>query len=251
MLSERLVSIVARKKIVFVIVEGPSDDEALGLLLSKIYDKNTVYIHITHGDITTAKGVNSANILSKIGAMISGYAKSTHLTKTHFKEIVHIVDMDGAYIPDSAVVFDPEAFTPIYSLHEIKTDKPEDLRLRNENKSKCLDRISIANKVWGVPYQVYYMSCNLDHVLYDQMNSTDDQKEASAVRFSRKYKDDLEGFIRFISESDFSVSGGYTDSWKYIAKELHSLERHTNFGICIARAVSTDQTENVVEETKK
>jgi hypothetical protein len=40
---------VARRKIVFLIVEGPSDDEALGVLLNQIYDKNTVYVHITHG----------------------------------------------------------------------------------------------------------------------------------------------------------------------------------------------------------
>ncbi len=33
---------MARRKIVFVIVEGPSDDEALGVLLNRIYDKNAV-----------------------------------------------------------------------------------------------------------------------------------------------------------------------------------------------------------------
>lgn len=37
--SEWLVKSVARKKIVFVIVEGPSDEEALGVLLNRIYDK--------------------------------------------------------------------------------------------------------------------------------------------------------------------------------------------------------------------
>lgn len=34
---------MARKKIVFVIVEGPSDDTALGVLLSKIFDKDMVH----------------------------------------------------------------------------------------------------------------------------------------------------------------------------------------------------------------
>lgn len=37
---------MAKRKIVFVIVEGPSDDEALGVILSKIYDKDSVYVHI-------------------------------------------------------------------------------------------------------------------------------------------------------------------------------------------------------------
>lgn len=47
---------MAKRKIVFVIVEGPSDDEALGVLFSKIYDKDSVYVHIMHGDITTQAG---------------------------------------------------------------------------------------------------------------------------------------------------------------------------------------------------
>lgn len=58
---------MAKRKIVFVIVEGPSDDEALGVLLSKIYDRDSVYVHIMYGDITTQAGVNSSNIVSKVG----------------------------------------------------------------------------------------------------------------------------------------------------------------------------------------
>jgi len=44
------------KKIVFIIVEGPSDDTALGVLLNKIYDPAFVHVHITHGDITSDYG---------------------------------------------------------------------------------------------------------------------------------------------------------------------------------------------------
>lgn len=40
-------------------------------------------------------------------------------------------------------------------------------------------------------------------------------------------------FISFISRSDFSVMDGYRESWDYINNELHSLERHTNFGLCL------------------
>lgn len=47
---------MACKKIVLVIVEGPSDDVALGIFLEKIYDKCKVHVHITHCDLTTEKG---------------------------------------------------------------------------------------------------------------------------------------------------------------------------------------------------
>ena len=40
---------MARKKIVLVIVEGPSDEVALGMALSQVYDKDFIYVHIMHG----------------------------------------------------------------------------------------------------------------------------------------------------------------------------------------------------------
>ncbi len=54
---------MARKKIVLVIVEGPSDDTALGIALNRIYDRDFVYVHIMHGDITTRQGVTPVNIV--------------------------------------------------------------------------------------------------------------------------------------------------------------------------------------------
>ncbi len=233
----RQVNIMARKKIVFVIVEGPSDDEALGLLLTKLFDKNRVYVHITHGDITSEKGIINSNILIKIGEMVSNYASSNHLTKIHFQEIIHIVDTDGVYVPDTSIIEDILSEKPVYSLQNIKTANVRGICERNAQKRKCLDRISTVEKVWEIPYQVYYMSCNLDHVLYNQMNANDKQKEDNALYFARKYRENMPGFVDFITNSDFSVQGDYTETWKYIKQELHSLERHTNLGICVNNCV--------------
>ena len=63
--------------------------------------------------------------------------------------------------------------------------------------------------MWGVPYRVYYMSCNLDHVLYNKRNSTDEEKENDAYAFAKQYKGDRDGFVKFISESSFSVMGDF------------------------------------------
>ncbi len=43
---------MARKKIVFVIVEGPSDETALGVVLTKYFETDNVHIEIMHSDIT-------------------------------------------------------------------------------------------------------------------------------------------------------------------------------------------------------
>lgn len=228
--SERQVKRLARKKIVFVIVEGPSDEEALGLFFDRIYDKNTVYVHIVHGDLTTMSG----SIKNRIADAIRTYANSTHLKKANFQEVIHIVDMDGAYIPDSAVVEDQTASKPVYNITEIRTCDPEGIRARNELKRKIIDEISSLLSVWGgVPYQAYYMSCNLDHVLYNRLNCTDQEKEDNAFAFAKKYKDDVPAFVTYLADSDFSVSGTYLDTWAFIKKEKHSLERHTNLGLCL------------------
>ena len=224
---------MARKKIVFVIVEGPSDDTALGVIFNRLYDKNTVHVEIMHGDITTDFRIKPSEIVNALGSIIRNYAASMHLTKEHFKQVIHLVDMDGSFIPDTSVIKDPVADKPFYSLTEIRTARPEQILLRNKHKQLKLNRMSDLRKIWGsVPYQVYYMSCSLDHVLYGKLNSTDEEKENDAYAFAKKYKNDIDGFLTFISDSDFSRTDDYRKSWMFIKTGLHSLERFTNLGLC-------------------
>lgn len=83
---------MARKKIVLVIVEGPSDDVALGMALNQVYDKDSVYVHIMHGDITTRRGVTSQNIVAKIGNDV------TTIVRTKIKKMtrMHLLRNTGA-----------------------------------------------------------------------------------------------------------------------------------------------------------
>ena len=80
------------------------------------------------------------------------------------------------------------------------------------------------------------MSCNLDHVLYDKLNTTDTEKEADAYAFALRYRNDIAAFRSFISDSDFSVSSSYKDSWNFIKAGMESLKRHTNLGLCFLPA---------------
>ena len=212
---------MAKRKIVFVIVEGPSDDEALGVLLSKIYDKDSVYVHIMHGDITTQAGVDSSNIVSKVGNRVRQYAAQNHYKQADFKEILHIVDMDGAYAPDSAVIEDVGAVKPIYSVTEIRTANPDGIISRNARKRENIDRLKSTGQIWKLPYGIYYMSCNymscnLDHALYGKLNSTDEEKEEDAYQFAKKYRNDIPGFLEYIKESDFAVGSDYCRTSHYL-----------------------------------
>lgn len=224
---------MARKKVVFVIVEGPSDDAALGVIMSRVFDKNTVYVEIIHGDITSNRAISPNNIASALGDIVKRYALSMHFNQSDFLRVIHIVDMDGAFVLDDSIIHDPSAKKTVYHLTEIRTDRPDDISLRNRDKQLKIERISRLDKIWRtIPYQVYYMSCNLDHVLYDVQNSTDEEKENNAYLFSKRYKDDIDGFLTIISDSTFSRMEGYRESWDFIKNDLHSLERWTNLGLC-------------------
>lgn len=223
---------VARKKIIFIIVEGPSDDTALGLLFSRFYKDKKVHIEILHRDITTQNGINPTNILRTVGSEIKKYAEANHYDKSLFQEIIHITDTDGAFISNESVIQDDTIDILKYSVTEIRTPSKSNIEKRNLQKSANLNKLSSCNSIWDIPYRIFYMSCNLDHVLYDKLNSSSTDKENDAFLFAKKYKDNIQDFIIFISQSDFSVSGIYSDTWKYIKEDLRSLERHTNLGLC-------------------
>ena len=224
---------MARKKIVLVIVEGPSDEVALGMALSQVYDKDFIYVHIMHGDITTRRGVSSKNIVAKLGNEVTAYAKSQHYKASDFKQIIHIVDTDGAYIPDDNIMEKENYLDIQYENDGIYTNNKASVMTRNQQKRDNLYRLRSCGIIWTIPYSLYYMSCNLDHVLYDKKNSTDKDKENDAYVFAKKYKGKVESFKEFICKSPFSVTGDYKGSWDYIEKDLNSVNRYTNLCICI------------------
>ncbi len=220
---------MTRKKILLVIVEGPSDETALGYALSQVYDRELVYIQVVHGDITTKEKATSNNIVSLVGSEVKKFMDNNHFKPLDFKGILHIVDMDGAFVPDEAIVEDSECEKCFYDNTKIRTNSVERLIKRNLQKRETLFRLIGTGKVRSIPYRIYYMSCNMDHVLYDKRNS--DEKETDAYAFASKYKGDIEGFLNFMLDSDFSVGGDYKESWNYIEKDYHSLERYCNLGI--------------------
>lgn len=223
---------MSRRKIVFVIVEGPSDEQALGVILSRIYDKNSVFVHIMRCDITTELNINQGNIISRIGDIVRKYASDNHFKNTDFRQIIHITDMDGAFVPDGHIIEDTTVEKPYYTVTGIHTKNKHALEQRNQQKRENLNKLCTTQKIWKVRYQIFYMSCNLDHTLYNKLNTSNEDKEKDSYRFAKLYRNDIPAFWTFISSSDFSVLSGYKQSWDYIKIDLHSLERHSNFGLC-------------------
>ena len=57
------------KKVIAVIVEGPSDENAIGGILKEYFSSEEVQFAVVHGDITSDYDTKVENIVSRIGAL--------------------------------------------------------------------------------------------------------------------------------------------------------------------------------------
>lgn len=197
-------------------------------MLSNIISNKRISFQITYGDITSQNGVRTTNIITKITGFITKFLQSSYFKKKDILKIVQLVDTDGAFVDESAVVYkdcDKLHYTPT----NIETNNVEAILARNEIKSRLLQKISTRDSIFNIPYQVYFFSSNLEHVLHGIQNPSNDEKMELAEKFNDEYDSKPKKFIDFINSKELAVPGNYTDSWNFIMQDLHSLNRFSNF----------------------
>ena len=100
---------------------------------------------------------------------------------------------------------------------------------RNKQKGVILYKLRRTGKINGIPYRIYFNSCNLEHVLYQELkNFTDEEKQILSDDFAERYEGKVDEFIEFISDPILAVPGTYQKTWDYIEKDRNSLNRHSN-----------------------
>lgn len=217
-----------KKKIVLFIVEGINDKTSLALCMNQFLDKNTVLFEITDGDITTQYGNSSEDIAPKIGNIVKRFSGKIFKQKDYL-EVVHLVDMDGAYIPDENI-FEGTKEKNQYMEESIETAKVKMTIDRNHQKQEILYRMINLSKVWvSIPYSVYYFSCNMDHVLHNRANLSKEDKDKLATEFENKFYNRPQDFADFFNSDEFAVKGTYDETWQFIRAGTNSLKRYSNF----------------------
>lgn len=223
------------KKIILFIVEGIHDKTSLSICLNELLEGASVHFALTHGDITSRYGTSAKNINERIGGIVKNFSGSIFKPKD-FYEVVHIIDTDGAFIPEEHIkdATKEEAGSPHikYEEEEILTPDPKNIKERNVQKSDVIERMLSIDKVWRtIPYHVYYFSSNMDHVLHNNPNLTREEKERFAEEFESHFYKKPEEFARFFQEDDLAVKGNYEETWDFIKLDCNSLKRYSNFGI--------------------
>lgn len=108
-------------KIIIAIVEGPSDQVALSFLNGLARHTNFIF-KVINGDITSDKNNSPSDILTKLNATVKEFIKMYGLKLKDVAGIIHIVDTDGAFIPEECVVEDLKCLSgPFYESDAIRT----------------------------------------------------------------------------------------------------------------------------------
>ncbi|WP_310602414.1 hypothetical protein [Anaerosporobacter sp.] len=219
------------RKTVFFIVEGNTDKTALEKIFKTIYKKRDIRFEFTNGDITSDDLIDKINMCEIIYKKVEKYMNENKLKKTDIWKIVQIFDTDGTYIPETAI-FKGKSSEFVYSTTGIECKDVMKVKNRNSRKRDKMDYLLSLSDIKGIPFQCYFMSCNLDHALYNQQNLIDEDKRKYADAFYEKFIGIEKYFIDFLKIDVVNgVPDSFPASWRYIKEDSHSLERHTNLHI--------------------
>lgn len=226
-----------RKKIILFIVEGINDKTSLALCLSQLLNDDEIHFEITDGDITTRIGTNPTNIAAKVGDIVKKHSGRV-FKQNDYLEVVHLIDMDGAFVPDENVS-ESENGGLIYELDTIRCKDVSGIKKRNHQKQQVVNRMLCISKVWTcIPYSVYFFSCNMDHVLHNQANLSKHEKDKLAQKFEDAFIDKPQEFAEFFDDEQLFSGKSYIESWNFIRTSTNSLKRKTNFYLYIKEKVS-------------
>ena len=217
------------KKVILFLVEGASDLTSLEFI-DNINTDETIKFQITSGDITSKLNITPQNCREEINKILLSFLERSKLRKTDIIKIIHILDVDGVYIPEINIIEDKNIKKFLYTINGIVAPSKENVQKRNESKKQIVEKLLVTSKINSIPYEIYYMSCNLEHVLHDKLEDiSEDEKKELANKFAdRFYEKEIE-FIDFINNKDFKVLGDYKATWDFIKKDLNSVNRYSNF----------------------
>lgn len=77
------------KKVIFVIVEGPTDKDALSSVLKQIFSSAEVHFHVIYGDITTEDAITANNAKSYVAKRVAAEMKKYAYKESDILQIVH------------------------------------------------------------------------------------------------------------------------------------------------------------------
>ncbi len=232
------------KKYFLVPFSLPSDNDnnRRNEILADIFGSNQFKFKGTSnsisGDLSADYQVNPDNIKEKIIKLVINSQelknKFGQSYQNKIAQIIHIIDTDAAWVDLSNVVEDknlPKDFYGRrhnkYGLNKIYTVNVDAQKKNMERKRanvKKLIKFSIEKeKFYKSFYNVFFCSCNTDHVICGHRNIGD--KKNNAIEFDMKYGNDLKmlrDFFRGANSSNTAIIDEHND-WKVATQNLTTI----------------------------
>lgn len=232
--------------LIIAIGEGDSDESYLNLPLNAFFhDKYGARCKIIHiSDVTGDPFLTEEEFEKLFPSFVENSLKDpknkidSNVAK-NIKEIVHIIDIDEAFIGDELIHEDASKNSFHYERDGIYYKVPDLVKERNERKRYrilyLLEQTTINIFELDIPYSLYFYSVNIDDFHQENaLNWDQDRKNKEAALFERKYfaKSEQGRIKLFLSlfektnPSDFP--NGLLKSWQYISENNNSLKRCSN-----------------------
>ncbi len=223
------------KKVIIVIVEGVSDEALLIDRLRQLYGGNEIRFEIQNGDIFNNM-TNRQSIKNVIGSCISSLIDKRKYLIKDILAVLHLTDTDGCMIPDDSVVVVPEQTIKTAYFHNMigVCDVLQKQRIitRNCSRRVGLSTMSSTSAILGnkLRYQLFYFSRNLEHVIFNEPNPSDEDKVEKVDSFIESLDITIELYLKnfFPPLELVDYEQCYRESWNYIAQRQNSLMRCTN-----------------------
>ncbi|MGI6315613.1 MAG: hypothetical protein ACOX17_02905 [Christensenellales bacterium] len=239
------------KKVVLFLLEGSTDQYALGYTLSRLLSSRRIHFALTQGDICCRNGITPDTACRVLQSVIQRFLRESKFRRSDMLCVIHILDTDGAFIPPERVVYNRKVKT-VYYIDRIETAFTDSTRLRNHAKREAADRLSGMDQINGIPYTLRFFSRNREHVLHNKAgNISGKEKRRLAAEFDARYGDHPLAFLDFLLSPEVAVPCGDESSWPFIMEGVHSLERYTNLGPPLVRLRETDGRSFAARESSK
>ena len=226
------------KKVIIVIVEGFSDETLSIERLQSLYLDSEIRFEIQFGDIFYDSVVKDSP-KKIIGDVINDIRKKRKYLSEDILAILHIMDTDGCFIArENVVVNQVIKQNTHYTLTNILVDgdaQKERIIKRNKKRSNNIRTMTTIDKIISkkYPYQLFYFSRNLEHVIFDNPNPDKEGKVEDVEEFTASLNQPIEEylshFLPIMTNTDYPTQ--YKESWRFIETELNSLNRYSNVSL--------------------
>ena len=227
-----------QRKVLLFIVEGYTDKQSLEYPITQLAVSSRIVFQTTSGDITSRDGITRENVRNKLYDYVKQNKTKNKFKDSDYYKIVHIIDTDGAFIPDDYLFAAEEStrvfpFLPYYASEGIYCADVSKIAARNRQKSELVEELLQIGTLgrFKIPYEVYFMSTNLEHVLHNNANVPDEQKPILADQALKDFYCSSNGLLALLNSLEVFIPGTYSDTWAYIRDNTNSLRRCSNLSV--------------------